>query len=108
MWSKVMVSFAALAATSVCWAEGTCDATMMQQYRECAHIVGSLRPEKAGQARVFAYDGSEYTGGQALWLQGQLRKFERLCASSSAADKAEAARVLLEVETLLKERHSNI
>ena len=107
MWSKVMVSVAAIAATSVCWADGTCDASMMQQYRECAHIVGSLRPEKAGQARVFAYDGSEYTGGQALWLQGQLRKFERLCASSSEADKAEAARILLAVENLLKERHRN-
>ena len=79
----------------------------MQQYRDCVHIVGSLRPEKAGQARVFAYDGSEYTGGQAIWMQGQLRKFERLCASSSAADKAEAARILTEVEALLKSRHSN-
>jgi hypothetical protein len=107
MWSRVMVSITAVAATSVCWADGTCDATMMQQYRECAHIIGSLRPEKAGQARVFAYDGSEYTGGQALWMKGQLRKLERLCASDSAADKAEAARVLADLETLLKTRHGN-
>jgi hypothetical protein len=108
MWSRVMVSLAAITFTSVCWADGTCDATMMQQYRECAHIVGSLRPEKAGQARVFAYDGSEYTGGQALWLRGQLRKLERLCASSSAADKEEATRVLMEMENLLKSHHSNV
>jgi hypothetical protein len=107
MWSRVMVSFAAMVATSVCWAESTCDATMMQQYRECAHIVGSLRPEKTGQARVFAYDGSEYTGGQALWLKGQLRKLERLCASGSSADKEEAARVLTEMEGLLKSHHTN-
>ena len=108
MLSRFIVGIAAVVATSVCWADGTCDATMMQQYRECAHIVGSLRPEKAGQARVFAYDGSEYTGGQALWLRGQLRKLERLCASSSAADKEEATRVLMEMENLLKSHHSNV
>jgi hypothetical protein len=107
MLSKIIVSVAAVAATSACWADGTCDVALMQQYRDCAHIVGSLRPEKAGQARVFAYDGSEYTGGQAAWLQGQLRKIERLCASTSAADKAEAARVLMDVEALLKAHHSN-
>jgi hypothetical protein len=107
MWSRVMVSIAALAATSVCWADGTCDATMIQQYRDCAHIIGSLRPEKAGQARVFAYDGSEYTGGQAVWMKGQLRKLERLCASGTTADKAEAARVLMELETLLKSHQRN-
>jgi hypothetical protein len=107
MWSKMMVSIAAVAATSACWAEGTCDLALMQQYRDCAHIVGSLRPEKAGQARVFAYDGSEYTGGQAAWMQGQLRKVQQLCASNSADDKAEAARVLMEVQALLKSHHSN-
>jgi hypothetical protein len=107
MLSRFIVGIAAVAATSACWADGTCDAALMQQYRDCAHVVGSLRPEKAGQARVFAYDGSEYTGGQAIWMQGQLRKFERLCGSNSAGDKAEAARVLMEVQALLKSRHSN-
>lgn len=107
MWSRVMVSIAAVAATSVCWADGACDPAMMQQYRECAHIIGSLRPEKAGQARVFAYDGSEYTGGQAAWMKGQLHKLERLCASSSEADKAEATRVLMDLETVLKSHHGN-
>jgi hypothetical protein len=107
MLSRFIVGIAAVAGASVCWADGTCDVSMMQQYRECAHVVGSLRPEKAGQARVFAYDGSEYTGGQAVWMQGQLRKFERLCASGSAADKAEAVRVLADVEALLKTHHSN-
>ena len=107
MLSRFIVGIAAVAGASVCWADGTCDVATMQQYRECAHIVGSLRPEKAGQARVFAFDGSEYTGGQAVWMQGQLRKFERLCASGSPADKAEATRVLAEVEALLKTHHSN-
>ena len=107
MWSRVMVSIAAVAATSVCWADGTCDASMMQQYRECAHIIGSLRPEKAGQTRVFAYDGSEYTGGQALWMKGQLRKLERLCASNATGDKAEAAQVLADLESVLKAHRSN-
>jgi hypothetical protein len=40
-------------------------------------------------------------------MQGQLRKVQQLCASNSADDKAEAARVLMEVQALLKSHHSN-
>jgi hypothetical protein len=41
-----------------------CDAASMQQYRDVVRIVDSLRPDKAGQARVFASDGSEFNAGQ--------------------------------------------
>jgi hypothetical protein len=82
-----------------------CDLESTQQYRDCVRMVDSLRPDKAGQARVFAADGSEFTAGQALWMQGQLRKVARLCASANAADRAEAARVLSEVNDLLKSHH---
>jgi hypothetical protein len=80
-----------------------CDPAFMQQYRECARVVDTLRPEKSGQARVFAYDGSEFTAGQALWMQGQLRKVERLCAQGTPASQAEATSVLVKVQELLKE-----
>jgi hypothetical protein len=80
-----------------------CDPALLEQYRECARVVDTLRPEKSGQARVFASDGSEFTAGQALWMQGQLRKFERLCAQASPANQEEASAVLAAVQQLLKE-----
>ena len=95
---KILIYAACLAATAS-YAADICDAGLMQQYRDCARIVDTLRPEKSGQARVFAIDGTEFTAGQALWMKGQLRKFERLCASR---EQAEAAKVLAEVEGLLK------
>lgn len=101
--SRVMGYTAAvlfLASTAI--AEGACDATSMQQYRDCLKVVSSLRPDKAGQQRVFARDGSEFTAGQAIWMQHQLRKVERLCAQAGPADQAEAARTLAQVQQLLK------
>ena len=100
--SKILIGAAAILAVSIGHAAGTCDAGLMRQYRDCARIVDSLRPEKAGQARVFALDGSEFTAGQALWMRAQLRKFEALCASGSDADQAQATHVLSEVKELLR------
>ncbi len=102
MWSKIWIGAAAVMAVSICHADGGCDSVLMQQYRDCERIVGSLRPEKAGQARVFASNGSEFTAGQAQWMQGQLHRFERLCAHGTDADRTEAARVLAAVQDLLK------
>jgi hypothetical protein len=87
---------------AVCHADIGCDAASMQQYRDVVRIVDSLRPDKAGQARVFASDGSEFNAGQASWMKGRLRKFARLCAISSPEDRAEAAGILAEVQDLLK------
>jgi len=84
-----------------------CQLESTQQYRDCVRLVDSLRPDKAGQARVYAADGSEFTAGQALWMQGQLRKVARLCASANPADRAEAERVLSEVNELLRSHHRN-
>jgi hypothetical protein len=103
MSSKVVIyAAAAFLAASAAYADSSCDAASMQQYRDCVRIVDSLRPDKSGQARVFATDGSEFTAGQALWMQGQLRKVQRLCAHGSPADQAQAARLLAEVRDLLK------
>jgi hypothetical protein len=79
----------------------------MQQYRDCLRIVSTLRPDKAGQQRVFARDGSEFTAGQAIWMQKQLRKVEYLCAHGTAADQAQAAKILADVEQLLKSHQRN-
>jgi hypothetical protein len=76
-----------------------------QQYKDCVRLVDSLRPDKAGQARVFAADGSEFTAGQALWMRGQLRKVARLCASDRPEDHEEATRTLMEVRELLQSHH---
>jgi glycerol kinase len=87
------------------YANTGCDNALMARYRQSAVIVDSLRPDKGGQARVFAVDGSVFTAGQAMWMQGQLRMFERLCAQTAEADRAQAAQVLAGVEDLLKSHH---
>ena len=92
----------ALLITSVASANVACDTTATQEYRDCQQLVNSLRPDKAGQQRVFARDGSEFTAGQALWMQHQLHKVERLCTHGTATDAAEAARILADVRQLLK------
>jgi hypothetical protein len=87
------------------YANTGCDSALMARYRQSAVIVDSLRPDKGGQARVFAVDGSVFTAGQAMWMQGQLRRFERLCAQTADTDGAEATKVLVGVEELLKSHH---
>jgi len=88
--------------TTAAYADSVCDGTASHEYREYVQLVDSLRPDKGGQARVFAVDGSEFTAGQAMWMKGQLRKVARLCASDSVNDRAEAARLLAEVGGLLR------
>jgi len=88
--------------SALAYAQSGCDPALREEYRQCARIVDTLRPEKNGQSRVFAVDGSEFTAGEALWMRGQLRKFERLCAQGGAQEQAEAAKVLADVEELLK------
>jgi hypothetical protein len=82
-------------------ADESCEKTS-KEYRECVRLVDSLRPEKAGQMRVFAADGSEYNAGQVMWMKVQLRKYEKLCSSATPDNAAEAAKVLSGVEDLLK------
>jgi hypothetical protein len=104
MLSRIMlVGAVAMLRISSALAAPGCDPALLQQYRECARVVDTLRPEKSGQARVFASDGSEFTAGQALWMQGQLRKVERLCAQGTTASQEEASAALAAVQQLLKE-----
>jgi hypothetical protein len=81
------------------FASDSCDSDFTRTFHDCVRIVDSLRPEKAGQMRVFASDGSEFNAGQAQWMKGRLRAVERACARG---DQAEAAKILADVQELLK------
>jgi hypothetical protein len=76
-----------------------CDPGFANQFQQAERVVDSLRPDKPGQARVFATDGSEFTAGQSRWMKGQLRLIEQACARG---DRAEATRLLAAVQELLK------
>lgn len=102
MLSKVLVGTAAMLIATIGHAAIGCDASATEQYRHAERIVDSLRPEKPGQVRVFAADGSEFNAGQANWMKGRLRKYAQLCAHGSPQDLAEAGRILAEVQDLLK------
>ena len=77
----------------------SCDTALDREWRDCERIVEVLRPEKPGQMRVFAADGSEFTAGQVMWMKGQLRRAEHACARG---DQATAARLLTEVRDLVE------
>jgi hypothetical protein len=94
----LVLAGACLAAPALYASEG-CDPGIVQQYHDSARVADSLRPDKPGVMRVYAADGSEFTAGQALWMQGQLRLVDKACARG---DQAEATRRLAAVRELLK------
>jgi hypothetical protein len=76
-----------------------CSDSLMQSLHETERQIDSLRPDKSGQARVFAADGSEFTAGQAMWMKGQLQRAEQSCAvkdSSGATDRLGEVKKLLQ------------
>jgi hypothetical protein len=83
-------------------AHGNCSPIFTKQYATAERIVDSLRPDKPGQMRVFAYDGSEYTAGQALWMKGQLRSSLQACTRGADTN---AASTLRGVTDLLNSHH---
>jgi hypothetical protein len=82
-----------------------CDDKLTYTLQHLQLVVGTLRPDKAGQMRVFASDGSEFTAAQAQWMKGQLALVARACVDGDAAD---AARRLAEVQQLLSEHHRSL
>jgi hypothetical protein len=105
-FSRALIGgLAACLAATAAHADGGCDDRTMTQYRDCIRLVDSLRPDKFGQARVFASDGSEFTAGQSQWMKVQLRKVARLCAHGTQAEQAEAVAVLADVQGLLQSHH---
>jgi hypothetical protein len=87
-----LVSYASVASAG-------CDQEFNGRYYEPLRLVDSLRAEKAGQMRVFAYDGSEFTAGQVQWMHGQMRLIDKACTQG---DQATASRILTDVQELLK------
>lgn len=83
-------------------AQADCSAALRVQIAGAERIVDSLRPDKAGQMRVFASDGSEFPAGQAQWMKGQLKSVARAC---SKGDEAAAATQLQSVLALLNSHH---
>ena len=102
MSSKFLSCMVLVCAVSLAHAAEGCDRSFAERYRDSTRIVDSLRPDKGGQARVFAADGSEFTAGQARWMQGQLRKIEESCLRG---DQVRAAQLLRDVQELLESHH---
>jgi hypothetical protein len=94
----------ALMLGSTAYAAGAagCDEKLTNALNECQRVVGTLRADKAGQMRVFASDGSEFTAGQAQWMKAQLKSVAKACAEGDVTD---AARRLSDVQELLQEHH---
>jgi hypothetical protein len=91
-----------LITSGICTASTACDEKLSAALHACEQIVGSLRPDKAAQMRVFAPDGSEFTAGQAQWMKAQLNLITKACADG---DSVEANRRLTEVQQLLNQHH---
>jgi len=78
---------------------GSCDDKLIAALQACERIVGSLRTDKAGQGRLFAPDGTEFTADQAAWLRDQLSAIVEECGGGDSSD---AERRLAEVQQLLR------
>ncbi len=79
-----------------------CSPTLTTQFESTQRIVDSVRPDKPGQTRVFASDGSVFTGADALWMKGQLRLVLKECAQG---DEAAADKTLRGVMDFLNSHH---
>jgi hypothetical protein len=97
---SVVASTYLLASSTLTYA--SCSPTFTEKFAGAERIVDSLRPDKPGQMRVFASDGSEFTAGQALWMKGQLRSELHACVRG---DEVSAASSLHGVTDLLNAHH---
>jgi hypothetical protein len=83
----------------------SCSTLFTEKFAGAERIVDSLRPDKPGQMRVFAPDGSEFTAGQVLWMKGQLRSTLQACVQG---DEVSAASSLHGVTDLLNAHHREL
>jgi hypothetical protein len=93
-----ILMYAALLSCLTARADIRCDSSMTASIHFTQLLVGSIRVDKPGLARVYAADGSEFTGGQALWMQGQMLSIEKACAGG---DPGSAAERLAQVQALI-------
>jgi hypothetical protein len=75
-------------------AHAGCSPPLNTEIASVERVVASLRPDKPGQMRVTAADGSEFTAGQAQWMKGQLRGIDRSCAQGDEATAVATLRTL--------------
>jgi len=97
-----ILMYAALLTCATARADIRCDPSMTASIHATQLLVGSIRVDKPGLARVYAADGSEFTGGQALWMRGQMLSVEKACASGdpgTAAERLAQVRALIAAHT---------
>ena len=99
---SVVASTCLLASTLT---HATCSPSFNEQLARAERIAYSLKPDKPGQMRVSASDGSEYTAGQAVWMKGKLRSALEAC---QRGDETSAASTLHEVTELLDSHHRGV
>jgi hypothetical protein len=97
--NSAVASVCLLASSLAC---ANCSPAFTEQFTSTQQVVDSLRPDKPGQARVSASDGSEYTAGEASWMRGQLHSASQACAQG---DESSAASLLRGVTRLLSSHH---
>jgi hypothetical protein len=80
------------AALSLSWslqaAEQQCGPFLTLPLRQVQKVVESLLVTKPGQLRVLAKDGSEYTAGDAQWMQRELRLIDEACLRGGDVEAA--------------------
>jgi len=104
LWMLAVLSIA-LGSVSQAADTAGCDPQLTYALRHCERVIGSLRPYKSGELRVFASDGSEYTVAQAQWMKQQLALVAQACVDGQVGD---AARRLAEVQQMLVSHHHSL
>jgi hypothetical protein len=74
-----------------------CSPRLTEQIVSTERIIDSLRPDKAGQIRVFASDGSKYSAGQAIWMKGQMRDVVAACTKGDNAAAMSHLQAVLDI-----------
>jgi hypothetical protein len=97
MAAGIIVASTALLALSNL-AQANCSPTLTEHFSSVQRIVDSVRPDKPGQLRVVASDGSVFTSAEAHWMNAQLRLVLKDCAQG---DETAANKALSEVNNLL-------
>jgi hypothetical protein len=99
----VLAVVLAASAWSVAAAADRCGTGADASFEHYYRVVNSLRPDKPGQAIVYASDGSRFSAAEAHWLTGQIRAADRDCGLGNTAD---ALQRLQDVRTLIDSRRT--
>jgi hypothetical protein len=95
----IVVSTALLMLSNL--AQATCSSTLTERFSSLRRVVDSVRPDKPGQLRVVASDGSVFTSAEAQWMHAQLRLAQKQCVQG---DEAAAGKTLRETNDLISAR----